>query len=30
MPTIKEIQSIAKERNIKFPRKIRKADMVHN
>ncbi|MDY3874311.1 MAG: hypothetical protein SO083_03970 [Megamonas funiformis] len=29
MPTIKEIQSIAKERDIEFPKKIRKADMVH-
>ena len=29
MPTIKDIKSIAKERNIEFPKKIRKAEMVH-
>ncbi|MFR3369538.1 MAG: hypothetical protein ACLTRP_03930 [Clostridioides difficile] len=29
MPTIKEIQSIAKNRGIQLPKKIRKANMIH-
>jgi len=29
MPTIKEIQSIAKNRSIQLPKKIRKAHMIH-
>lgn len=29
MPTIKDIQSIAKNRSIQLPKKIRKANMIH-
>ncbi len=29
MPTIKDIQSIAKNRGIQLPKKIRKANMIH-
>nr|UWD63228.1 MAG: HeH/LEM domain protein [Bacteriophage sp.] len=29
MPTIKEIQSIAKDRAVELPKKIKKADMIH-
>lgn len=29
MPTIKEIKQIAKDRNVSFPPKIKKADMIH-